>query len=247
VPVQGSMSSEFWRGRRVLISGHAGFKGAWLCLWLRALGAKLSGYAQAPATMPNLWQLVGGETRSVIADIRDAARVREAVVAADPQIDIHMAARALVRESYRDPLGTYATNVLGTGALLQACRELEDLQCVLIVTSDKVYENHGAGRPFEEGDRLGGEDPYSNSKACAELLTADNRRALFIPKGFAHGIITLRDDTEILYMISVPYVPGAERGVRWNDPALAIKWPIEPVVISARDAVLPLLDASTAA
>ena len=171
--------SEFWRDRRVLITGHTGFKGAWLCLWLRVLGAKPSGYALAPASVPNLWDIIGGDTRSVIADIRDTDRVCEAVVAADPQIVIHMAAQALVRESYRDPLGTYATNVLGTGALLQACRELEDLQCVLVVTSDKVYEHHGASRPFKEGDRLGGDDPYSNSKACAELLTAAFRRSFF--------------------------------------------------------------------
>jgi CDP-glucose 4,6-dehydratase len=105
--------------------------------------------------------------------------VRDAVMAADPQIVIHMAAQALVRESYRDPLGTYATNVLGTGALLQACRELENLQCVLIVTSDKVYEHHGASRPFEEDDRLGGDDPYSNCMACAKLLTGAFRRSFF--------------------------------------------------------------------
>jgi CDP-glucose 4,6-dehydratase len=175
------MSSEFWRGRRVLITGHTGFKGAWLWLWLQGLGARLTGYALAPASAPNLWDIVGADARSVIADIRDPARVREAVVAADPQIVIHMAAQALVRESYRDPLGTYTTNVIGTGALLQACRELAHLQCVLIVTSDKVYENHGAGRPFEERDRLGGEDPYSNSKACAELLTAAFRGSFFSP------------------------------------------------------------------
>jgi CDP-glucose 4,6-dehydratase len=179
MPAQRAMSSEFWRGRRVLITGHTGFKGAWLCLWLRTMGAKLSGYALAPASTPNLWDIAGGEIHSVIADIRDATRVRDAVVAADPQIVIHMAAQALVRESYRDPLGTYATNVLGTGALLQACGELKDLKCVLIVTSDKVYENRGAGRPFEEGDRLGGHDPYSNSKACAELLTASFRQSYF--------------------------------------------------------------------
>ncbi len=172
-------SSQFWRGRRVLVTGHTGFKGAWICLWLRALGAELSGYALAPSSSPNLWDIVGGDIRSVIADIRDAARVRDAVMAADPQIVIHMAAQALVRESYRDPLGTYATNVLGTGALLQACRELGNLQCVLIVTSDKVYEHCGAGRPFEEGDRLGGDDPYSNSKACTELLTGAFRRSFF--------------------------------------------------------------------
>jgi CDP-glucose 4,6-dehydratase len=179
VPAVKIMSAEFWRDRRVLITGHTGFKGAWLCLWLRGMGAKLSGYALAPVSTPNMWNIVGGETPSVIGNIRDAARVRDALMNADPHIVIHMAAQALVRESYRDPLGTYATNVLGTGVLLQACRELENLQCVLIVTSDKVYENHGLGRPYEEDDRLGGNDPYSSSKACAELLTSSFRKSFF--------------------------------------------------------------------
>ena len=173
-------AADFWRGRRVLITGHTGFKGAWLDLWLRQLGAKTAGYALAPATNPNLWSIVGRDGDSVIADIRSPDRVREAVSHADPQIVFHLAAQALVRESYRDPLGTYATNVLGTGNLLQACRELENLECVLVITSDKVYENAGAGRPFEEHDRLGGHDPYSNSKACAELLTASFRESFFV-------------------------------------------------------------------
>jgi CDP-glucose 4,6-dehydratase len=162
-----------------LITGHTGFKGAWLSLWLRRMGARLTGYALAPTSMPNLWDIVGGDTPWVLGDVRDAARFRGAVQDADPQIVVHMAAQALVRESYRDPLGTYATNVLGTGALLQACRELKALECVVIVTSDKVYENSGAGRPFEEDDRLGGHDPYSNSKACAELLTSSFRESFF--------------------------------------------------------------------
>jgi len=173
------ISTDFWRGRRVFVTGHTGFKGAWLCLWLRGLGANLTGYALAPASSPNLWDIVGGGSASVIGDIRDDVRVRAALRAADPEIVIHMAAQALVRESYRDPVGTYATNVLGTGVLLQACRELEALQCAVIVTSDKVYENHGAGRPFEEADRLGGHDPYSSSKACAELVTAGFRESFF--------------------------------------------------------------------
>jgi CDP-glucose 4,6-dehydratase len=177
---------EFWRGRRVFLTGHTGFKGAWLWLWLERLGARVTGYALAPQTRPSIWELIESRRApasqggfSVIADIRDAARLREAVAAADPQIVFHLAAQALVRESYRDPLGTYATNVLGTGALLEACRPLEHVECAVIVTSDKVYANDGSGRPFEETDRLGGHDPYSNSKACAELLTASYRDSFF--------------------------------------------------------------------
>jgi CDP-glucose 4,6-dehydratase len=177
--------ADFWRDRRVLLTGHTGFKGAWMSLWLKSLGADVTGYALAPAGAPNLWSMVGAQLvagaapRSVIADIRDAKRVGEAVAHADPQIVIHMAAQALVRESYRDPLSTYATNVIGTAALLQACRYLPHLQCVIVVTSDKVYENLGDGRAFDESDRLGGHDPYSNSKACAELVAASFRESFF--------------------------------------------------------------------
>lgn len=172
-------SREFWRGRRVLITGHTGFKGGWLWLWLRGLGANLTGYALAPPSAPNLWQIVGDGGASVIGDVRDADRVRDTVLRADPQVVFHLAAQALVRESYRDPLGTFGTNVLGTGSVLQACRELRALECIVVVTSDKVYENDGAGRPFRETDRLGGHDPYSNSKACSELLTASFRDSFF--------------------------------------------------------------------
>ena len=175
----------FWRGRRVLLTGHTGFKGAWMALWLEALGADVTGYALAPTGEPCLWSMVDpprrgpGKLRSVIADIRDARLMGEAMAQADPQVVIHMAAQALVRESYRDPLGTYATNVMGTAVLLQACRSAPHLEAVVVVTSDKVYENHGEGRAFEEADRLGGHDPYSNSKACAELLTASFRDSFF--------------------------------------------------------------------
>jgi CDP-glucose 4,6-dehydratase len=180
--MQNKSMTEFWRGRRVLLSGHTGFKGAWMSLWLESLGAEVWGYALAPAGEPNLWSMVGASARpprSVLADIRDATRVGDAVARADPQIVIHMAAQALVRESYRDPLGTYATNVMGTAALLQACRSLRRLECVVVVTSDKVYENRGEGRAFDERDRLGGHDPYSNSKACAELVTASFRDSFY--------------------------------------------------------------------
>ena len=171
--------AQFWRGRRVWISGHTGFKGAWLWLWLRTLGANLSGYALAPPTTPSLWDLVSGGAAPRLDDVRDAVRVRDALAGADPEFVFHLAAQSLVKESYRDPLGTYATNVLGTAAVLEACRELKGLRCAIVVTSDKVYENRGTGRPFEEGDRLGGHDPYSNSKACAELVVESFRESFF--------------------------------------------------------------------
>jgi CDP-glucose 4,6-dehydratase len=153
--------------------------------WLRALAAPVTRYALPPEGAQILWNLVaaalppGVALRSLIADNRDAKRMAEVVAAADPQSAIHMAAQALVRESYRDPLGTDRTNLLGTASLLRACRELPHLQCVVVATSDKVYENGGAGRAFEESDRLGGHDPYSNSKACAELVAASFRDSFF--------------------------------------------------------------------
>ena len=170
---------DFWARRNVFLTGHTGFKGAWLSLWLRRMGAQVTGYALEPPTQPNLFVLTQGKMRSIVGDIRDQAYLRKAMLESDPQVVIHMAAQALVRESYRDPLGTYATNVMGTGDVLDVCRELTHLQAVVVVTSDKVYENDGAGRAFIESDRLGGHDPYSNSKACAELLTASFRDCFF--------------------------------------------------------------------
>ena len=172
-------AEDFWQSRKVLLTGHTGFKGAWLHLWLRTLGAEVTGYALAPSSEPNLWGIIGHGTRSIIGDIRDVSKVRAVVAAAAPQVVIHMAAQALVRESYRDPVCTYETNVIGTACLLDACRGLSELECVIVVTSDKVYENHGSGRAFVEEDRLGGHDPYSNSKACAELVTSSFRDSFF--------------------------------------------------------------------
>jgi CDP-glucose 4,6-dehydratase len=171
--------NDFWRQRTVFLTGHTGFKGAWLSLWLREMGASVAGYALAPHTAPNLLELLGLPMRSQLADVRDAAALHAALHAANPHIVIHMAAQALVRESYTNPLETFATNVMGTANLLQACRGLPRLQCTLVITSDKVYENHGGGDTFREGDRLGGHDPYSNSKACAELVTASFRDSFF--------------------------------------------------------------------
>lgn len=174
-----SAADAFWRNRRVLLTGHTGFKGAWLGLMLRSAGADVTGFALAPNTQLNLMSLLDEGSRSIIGDIRNAELLQHSMTQADPQVVIHMAAQALVRESYRDPVGTFATNVIGTANLLQACRALRHLECVVVVTSDKVYENDGKGRAFSEQDRLGGHDPYSNSKACVELLTASFRDSFF--------------------------------------------------------------------
>jgi CDP-glucose 4,6-dehydratase len=148
-------------------------------LWLRELGATVTGYALAPHTAPNLSALLAQDARSIIGDVRDSAALRAAMREAAPHIVIHMAAQALVRESYRDPVATFATNVMGTAHVLEVCRTLPSLQCCVVVTSDKVYENSGEGTAFDEHDRLGGHDPYSNSKACTELLTGSFRDSFF--------------------------------------------------------------------
>jgi CDP-glucose 4,6-dehydratase len=171
--------TQFWSGKRVFLTGHTGFKGAWLALWLRDLGAAVTGYALAPHTQPSLHEITGAQGESIIADVRDHATMHRAMTRADPQVVIHMAAQALVKESYRNPIETYASNVMGTGIVLQACRDAKNLQCVLVITSDKVYENHGEGKPFVETDRLGGHDPYSNSKACTELLVSSFRDSFY--------------------------------------------------------------------
>ena len=169
----------FWKGRKVLLTGHTGFKGTWAALWLQTLGAEVTGLALAPRTVPNFWSFANVKIDSHIGDLRDAAFVDSAVAAARPEIVIHMAAQALGRESYADPVGTFATNIMGTVNLLQACRRSKNLASMLVVTSDKVYENHGHGVAFTETDRLGGHDPYSNSKACTELVTQSFRDSFF--------------------------------------------------------------------
>lgn len=178
---------DFWRGRRVLLTGHTGFKGAWLALWLSSLGARIHGLSLAPGTTPNLWSTIKAHCgASRIGDIRDRKVVAEAMAEAAPDVVIHMAAQALVRPSYEDPIGTYATNVMGTAHVLEAARGQKGIAATLVVTSDKVYENHGHNRPFIEGDRLGGHDPYSNSKACTELVV-QSFRASYWPADRALG------------------------------------------------------------
>ena len=175
-----AFDASFWRDRRVFVTGHTGFKGAWLVLWLRRLGARVTGLALPPNTDPSLFALCArGQCTDIYGDIADYALLARTLAECEPEIAIHMAAQALVRPSYTDPLGTYATNVMGTANVLQAVRSVASVRAVIVVTSDKVYENDGGGRPFSEDDRLGGRDPYSSSKACAELVTDSFRQCFF--------------------------------------------------------------------
>jgi len=167
----------------VLVTGHTGFKGAWLSLWLQSLGAEVTGVAPGPPTSPSLYQLarVGEHMRELAADVRDAAAVRAALQAARPEVVLHLAAQPVVRRSLRDPVGTYAVNVMGTVNLLDAVRHAgQEAMAVVVVTSDKCYENTGErSRRFTEHHPLGGSDPYSSSKACAELVAAAYRSSFF--------------------------------------------------------------------
>jgi CDP-glucose 4,6-dehydratase len=165
---------DFWRGRRVLLTGHTGFKGSWLALWLESLGADVTGLSNGVPTTPSLFELarVGEGVASIEADVRDAEAVERAMAEARPEVVIHMAAQSLVRRSFERPVDTYATNVMGTVHVLDAARRNDAVEVVLNVTSDKCYENREWVWGYRERDPMGGHDPYSNSKGCAELVTA---------------------------------------------------------------------------
>ena len=186
-------SKDFWRGKRVLLTGHTGFKGAWAWMWLEHLGAEVSGLALASDTSPNLAGELGiaKSGRSLIGDIRDAEAVKAAVAAANPTFVLHMAAQALVRRSYREPVETFDTNVRGTLQVLQALRSAPALTGCVVVTSDKVYENDDRAHSFVEDDRLGGSDPYSASKAACEVATSSFARSYFGPlyQGKGKGMV----------------------------------------------------------
>jgi len=177
----------FWTRRQVLVTGHTGFKGAWLSLWLQSLGASVTGLAPGVPTRPSLYQLagVGAHMRELAVDVRDAGAVSEALRQARPEVVLHLAAQPMVRRSLLDPAMTYAVNVMGTVNVLEAVRSApEEVRAVVVVTSDKCYENPGGGsRRFVEGDPLGGADPYSSSKACAELVAGAYRRSFFSAEG----------------------------------------------------------------
>jgi CDP-glucose 4,6-dehydratase len=173
-----------YAGRSVLVTGHTGFKGTWLCSWLERLDARVIGLALAPEDPDlNLFDAtrLGHRLSSTIGDIRDAGLVRDTMAAAAPEIVFHLAAQPLVRRSYRDPIGTYATNLLGTVHVLEACRQVESVRAVVVVTTDKCYDNKEWDWPYREADALGGKDPYSASKACAELAAASYASSVFSP------------------------------------------------------------------
>ena len=178
----GKVDSAFWSGKRVFLTGHTGFKGGWLSLWLSSMGAQVTGYALAPNTSPNFFEVVGIKDlieESHIADIRNLDDLREAMNAANPDIVIHMAAQPLVRYSYINPVETYATNVMGTVHLLECVRGLDSVRATVVVTTDKCYENKEWVWGYRENEPMGGYDPYSNSKGCAELVTAAYRQSYF--------------------------------------------------------------------
>jgi len=176
-----SADREFWQDRRVLVTGHTGFKGAWLCLWLGSLGARVTGFSLPPATTPNLFTLadIGRRIDSQFGDVREASRVDAVMAQSRPEVVFHLAAQALVRRSYADPIGTYATNVMGTAHVLDAARRASGLRAIVVITSDKCYENREWWWPYREDEAMGGHDPYSSSKGCAELVTAAWRRSFF--------------------------------------------------------------------
>lgn len=187
------MNRQFWAGKKVFITGHTGFKGSWLCLWLQQLGAKVTGYALQPPTNPSLFEVadVAQDMKSIIGDIRDAAALGKAIREAAPDIVVHMAAQPLVRRSYVDPVETYSTNVMGTVHLLEAVRQTPSVRAIVNVTSDKCYDNKEWVWGYRESEPMGGFDPYSNSKGCAELITAAYRSSFFNPEQYAEHQVAL--------------------------------------------------------
>ncbi|HEY3755091.1 MAG TPA: CDP-glucose 4,6-dehydratase [Opitutaceae bacterium] len=171
-----------YRGKRILVTGHTGFKGSWLTLWLsEVLGAEVSGISLPPPEFPNHWKLLGLKIDDRQFDIRNGEQIAKAIAEIRPEIVFHLAAQPLVRASYADPIGTWATNVMGTANVLDACRQCNSVRAIVAVTTDKCYENLEHGEGFKETDRLGGHDPYSASKAGAEMVAASYRSAFFNP------------------------------------------------------------------
>lgn len=185
------MQADFWKNKKVFLTGHTGFKGSWLSLWLQSLGAEVTGYALNPPTKPSLFEVanVGNAMTSIIGDIRDLDALQAAMKKANPDIVIHMAAQPLVRYSYANPVETYATNVMGTVHLFEAIRKCQNVRSVVNITTDKCYDNREWDWGYRENEPMGGYDPYSNSKGCAELVTSAYRSSFFNPENYRdHGV-----------------------------------------------------------
>ena len=185
------MNADFWRGKRVFVTGHTGFKGSWLSLWLQQLGAEVIGYALVPPTSPSLFEVarVGNGMMSIEGDVRDLVSLQAAIASHKPDIIFHMAAQPLVRYSYKNPVETYATNVMGTVHLLESVRQTGTARVVINITSDKCYENREWVWGYRENEAMGGHDPYSNSKGCAELVASAYRSSYFSKESYAeHGV-----------------------------------------------------------
>ena len=225
------LNAAFWRGRRVLLTGHTGFKGGWLATWLKELGAELTGFGLPAPASPSMFEAahVADGMTTLEGDVRDEAAVRAAVRAARAEVVLHLAAQPLVRRSYRQPVETFAANLLGTVHVLDAVREAGGTRVVLCVTTDKVYENVGQERGYVEDDQLGGHDPYSASKAAAELAVSAYRRSFLEQAGT--GVATARAGNVI---------GGGDWGEDRLVPDVARAWRAgEPVVVRSPDAVRP--------
>lgn len=192
---RGVVNPTFWKGKRVFLTGHTGFKGGWLSLWLASMGAKITGFALAPNTSPNFFEatkIAGDFDQSHIADIRNFEKLQKAMGDAKPEIVIHMAAQPLVRYSYLNPVETYATNVMGTVHLLESIRTLNNcVRAMVIVSTDKCYENKEWAWGYRENEPMGGHDPYSSSKGCAELVISAYRKSYFSPKKYVHHKVAI--------------------------------------------------------
>ncbi len=185
------IDKNFWQGKKVFITGHTGFKGSWLCLWLHSLGAEVTGYALKPPTNPSLFEIceINEFITSIFGDVRDGDKLAKTMQEAQPEIVIHMAAQPLVRDSYKNPVETYAINVMGTVNLLEAVRHCNGVKAVVNVTTDKCYENKEWVWGYRENEPMGGYDPYSNSKGCSELVTSAYRNSFFNPGKYdEHGV-----------------------------------------------------------
>ena len=180
-----AVNPHFWRGKRVFVTGHTGFKGSWLTVWLHSLGSQICGYALAPATNPNLFSVarVADLCQSHLGDIRDTDRLLRVMQEFKPEIVLHLAAQPLVRQSFKDPVETYSVNVMGLVSVFEAIRQTPSVRAVVNITTDKCYENHEWVWGYRETDPMGGFDPYSSSKGCAELVTSAYRRSYFAPQG----------------------------------------------------------------